>query len=121
MSVYASNDIPAKTSKVQKDGFELVTAVANCNPMYWVREGEVIREMTETEKLSAYPVTQPTDQENALSEISQRDDLGTDIRMLEDVVGCLVSKGVITLEDLPEAAQVRILARQSIRTRIRGE
>jgi hypothetical protein len=40
-------------------------------------------------------------------------------RVLDDLVGTLVTKGVITLTDLPQAAQDKIAARKALRTSLK--
>jgi hypothetical protein len=41
-------------------------------------------------------------------------------RVLEDLVGVLVDKGVLRFTDLPEAAQKKLLARRGARTDVNG-
>ena len=41
-------------------------------------------------------------------------------RVLEDVVGLLVEQGVIRFTDLPEAAQIKLLARRELRGKHQG-
>jgi hypothetical protein len=40
------------------------------------------------------------------------------VRVLEDVVGLLIDKGVILFTDLPESAQEKIMLRQQLRSRL---
>lgn len=42
------------------------------------------------------------------------------IRVLEDLLDVLMNKGVISLTELPEAAQDKIMKRQSLRRRLNG-
>ncbi len=42
------------------------------------------------------------------------------VRVLEDVIELLMDKGVITFMDLPEAAQQKVMERQSLRRRLNG-
>ncbi|MDX3773504.1 tryptophan synthase subunit beta like protein [Chromatiaceae bacterium AAb-1] len=42
------------------------------------------------------------------------------IRVLEDLLDLLTAKGIIQFTDMPEAAQQKVLSRQSIRKRING-
>ena len=42
------------------------------------------------------------------------------IRVLEDVVQLLIDKGVILFTDLPESAQVKIMRRQNLRSKLSG-
>ncbi len=42
------------------------------------------------------------------------------IRVLEDLIDLLTSKGLIQFTELPKAAQQKILSRQSIRKRLNG-
>ena len=42
------------------------------------------------------------------------------VRVLEDVIGLLMDKGVINFTELPEAAQEKMMARQSLRRRLNG-
>lgn len=42
------------------------------------------------------------------------------IRVLEDLIDLLTSKGIIQFTELPKAAQQKVLSRQSIRKRING-
>ncbi len=42
------------------------------------------------------------------------------VRVLEDVVQLLVDKGVILFTELPDSAQVKILRRQQLRSKISG-
>ncbi|MFC4975307.1 hypothetical protein ACFPTY_12615 [Halomonas beimenensis] len=40
------------------------------------------------------------------------------VRVLEDVIHLLMDKGVIRFTDLPDAARDKLIARQSLRSRI---
>ncbi|PXX99243.1 tryptophan synthase subunit beta like protein [Halomonas sp. LBP4] len=42
------------------------------------------------------------------------------VRVLEDVIELLMDKGVISFTDLPEAAQQKVMERQSLRRRFQG-
>ncbi|MDI5936307.1 tryptophan synthase subunit beta like protein [Halomonas sp. M4R5S39] len=42
------------------------------------------------------------------------------VRVLEDVIELLMDKGVISFTDLPEAAQQKVMERQSLRRRLNG-
>lgn len=42
------------------------------------------------------------------------------VRVLEDVIDLLMDKGVIRFTELPEAAQEKVMARQSLRRRLNG-
>lgn len=44
----------------------------------------------------------------------------TFVRVLEDVIELLMDKGVISFTDLPEAAQKKVMERQSLRRRLNG-
>ncbi|MCG8356759.1 MAG: hypothetical protein MI920_14410 [Kiloniellales bacterium] len=53
----------------------------------------------------------------ALQEVLVASDLSF-VRVLEDLIGVLLEKGVIMLTDLPEAAQIKIMQRRDIRSQI---
>ena len=57
------------------------------------------------------------DPNSQLREVLVASDLSF-VRVLEDLIGALLDKGVIMLTDLPEAAQEKILQRQDIRANI---
>ncbi len=57
------------------------------------------------------------DADSALKEVLVASDLSF-VRVLEDLVGVLLDKGVIMLTDLPEAAQTKIMQRRDIRTQV---
>jgi hypothetical protein len=42
------------------------------------------------------------------------------VRVLEDVIELLMDKGMITFMELPEAAQQKVMERQSLRRRLNG-
>ncbi|XKE47158.1 tryptophan synthase subunit beta like protein [Halomonas organivorans] len=42
------------------------------------------------------------------------------VRVLEDVIALLMDKGVISFTELPEAAQDKVMERQSLRRRLNG-
>ncbi|NAW32841.1 tryptophan synthase subunit beta like protein [Halomonas alimentaria] len=42
------------------------------------------------------------------------------VRVLEDVIELLMDKGVISFTELPEAAQEKVMERQSLRRRLNG-
>ena len=43
------------------------------------------------------------------------------VRVLEDVVGLLIDKGVILFTDLPDSAQEKIMRRQRLRSELGGK
>ena len=57
------------------------------------------------------------DADNALKEVLVASDLSF-VRVLEDLIGVLLEKGVLMHTDLPEAAQTKIMQRRDIRTQI---
>ena len=56
----------------------------------------------------------PEEAAKQLQEVLVASDLSF-VRVLEDLIGVLLDKGVLMLTDLPEAAQHKILQRQDIR------
>ena len=57
------------------------------------------------------------DAHGALTEVLVASDLSF-VRVLEDLIGALLDKGVLMLTDLPEAAQHKIMQRRDIRRQI---
>ena len=121
MPVYADRSIPANLRKTPADGFLPVESVADCAPHFRVCDGATVREMTDAEKAQYYPPETISDADRAKAELAARDAEGADIRVIEDMLEALISKGVLSLTDLPEAAQKRIEKRQALRETSRGE
>ncbi len=57
------------------------------------------------------------DANEALKEVLVASDMSF-VRVLEDLIGVLLDKGVLMLTDLPEAAQLKIMQRRDIRRQI---
>lgn len=57
MSVFANSDIPAQLSKEELSGYTQVSSVSDCNPIYYIHEGNIVREMTPEEKSIYYPIS----------------------------------------------------------------
>ena len=58
--------------------------------------------------------------EDAKEALQKLDESGSFVRAMEDVLDVLIAKGILTLSDLPEAAQDKINERKTLRQTVNG-
>lgn len=86
---------------------------------YSIRDARTAGFLSGQTEPSAYvapePIPEPTE-----AELAARDAEGVDIRVLEDVIDALVAKTNVQLDDLPEAARIKLAERKALRSKITG-